>query len=56
MYIQAYGHHGLLAAEQSSADYNPLFNLARLPIHTDTAAVTNKLTTEPLASNNKHKK
>jgi hypothetical protein len=56
MYIQAYNHHGLLVVGQSNADHNPLFNLAHLPSHTDTVAVTHKPTMEPPASNNKHKK
>jgi hypothetical protein len=30
MFIQAYGHHNLLLAEQSSSDLNPLYNLARI--------------------------
>jgi hypothetical protein len=59
MYIQAYGHHGLLIAEQNNADHNHLFNLARLPIHTDTVAVTHKPTTEnhsPPTTNTRYNK
>jgi hypothetical protein len=36
MYIQACGHHDLPVAEQNSTDHNLLFNLARVPCHTDT--------------------